>query len=284
MYSYRNVPAVLTSMHAKERVIEPIVRDDLGLILHVAREVNTDQFGTFSREVARVGSQLEAARAKINAGFRTVPRARVGIASEGSFGPHPYVPFAAFGRELVLLVDRESGLELAGYDASLETNFQHAVVETVEEAYSFAQRVGFPAHGLIVIGCNSDQPAPEVFLNKDAVNPIRLGIAVRDAIHSCGSAFIETDMRAHRNPTRMKAIERAARDLVRRFNSRCPSCGSPGFDVTERLRGVPCGWCGGPTLIVKTEVLSCQSCGHRWERPATHEPTADPGQCERCNP
>lgn len=107
---------------------------------------------------------------------------------------------------------------------------------------------------------------------------------MRDAIRLCGGAFIETDMRAHRNPTRMKANERATQDLVRRFNARCPSCGSPGFDITERLRGVACAWCGEPTLMIKTEVLSCQSCGHRLERPATVEAVADPGQCERCNP
>ncbi|MGO3934071.1 hypothetical protein NP284_37900, partial [Rhodopseudomonas pseudopalustris] len=66
---YRNVAAVLTSMHAKERVIGPILRDELGLIVGLANGVDTDRFGAFSREVARTGSQLDAARAKIAAGF-----------------------------------------------------------------------------------------------------------------------------------------------------------------------------------------------------------------------
>ena len=113
--------------------------------------VDTDKFGTFSREVRRSGSQLDAARAKIAAGFEYAPFARVGLASEGSFGPHPYVPFLAIGRELVLMVDRESGLELTGYDASEETNFGQRVARNLESAVAFAQDVGFPEHGLIVM-------------------------------------------------------------------------------------------------------------------------------------
>jgi hypothetical protein len=45
---------------------------------------------------------------------------RVGIASEGSFGPHPSLPFAALDRELVLLIDRETGLELVGHHATID--------------------------------------------------------------------------------------------------------------------------------------------------------------------
>lgn len=74
---YKNTVAVLATMHAKERVIGPILRDELGLIVGLAMGVNTDQFGTFSREVERTGSQLDAARAKIAAGFEYAPLARV---------------------------------------------------------------------------------------------------------------------------------------------------------------------------------------------------------------
>jgi hypothetical protein len=282
--SYHKTVAVLTSMHAKERVIGPVLQDELGLIVELAIGVNTDHFGTFSREVERTGSQLDAARAKIAAGFEYAPLARVGLASEGSFGPHPYLPFMAIGRELVLMVDRENGLELIGYDASPETNFGHAVVRDLEAAFVFAQRVRFPEHGLIVMGSRDEQPAPELMLDKDVTGAAELEIAVRNAIRICGAAFVESDMRAHRNPTRMAAIERATRDLARRFHSRCPNCDYPGFDVTERIPGLPCAWCGEPTRVIMAEVLICQSCCHREERSAATTPTADPGQCDGCNP
>lgn len=281
---YQNTVAVLTSMHAKERVIAPILRDELGLIVMLATGVDTDWFGTFSRDVERTGSQLDAARAKIAAGFDHMPAASVGLASEGSFGPHPYIPFLALGRELVLMVDRETGLELTGYDASPETNFGHVVAKGLEAALTFAARAGFPEHGLIVMGSRGDQPAPDILLRKDVTNTMALEVAVKEAVRLCGAAFVEADMRAHRNPTRMVSIERATRDLVRRYQSKCPSCAWPGFDITERVAGLPCAWCGEATHVIRVEVLSCARCGHRQERSATNEVTTDPGHCEHCNP
>lgn len=256
---YHHTVAVLTSMHAKGRVIGPILRDELGLIVGLAMGVNTDQFGTFSREVERTGSQLDAAKAKIAAGFEYAPMARVGLASEGSFGPHPHIPFLAIGRELVLMVDRDSGLELKGYDASPQTNFGHAIAHDHDEAFAFAQRVRFPGHGLIVMGCRDEQPAPDFMLNKDVSDATTLEMAVRDTVRLCGGPFVEADMRAHRNPTRMAAIERATRDLVRRFQSHCPQCDHRGFDVTERIPGLPCSWCGDPTEAIIAEALTCRS-------------------------
>ena len=157
-FSYHDAAAVLTSMHAKERVIGPILRDELGLIVRLSMGIDTDKFSTFSCEVGRSGSQLDAARAKIAAGFEYAPSARVGLASEGSFGQHPYVPFLVIGRELVLMVDRESGLQLTGYDASEETNFGQRVVRNLESAFACGQGVGFPDHGLIVMTVETSSP------------------------------------------------------------------------------------------------------------------------------
>lgn len=281
---YRNKVAVLTTMHGKEQVIAPVFKEGLGLIVGLAMGVNTDRFGTFSREIERTGSELDAARAKIAAGFEYAPLARVGLASEGSFGPHPFIPFLALGRELIVLIDRDTGLELTGHDAKPGTNYGHAIVTNLEDAFAFAKRARFPDHGLVVVGCDGEQLAPERLLVKDIGDQAGLDNAVRQAIDICGSAFVEADMRAHRNPTRMAAIERAARDLLRRYMSRCPGCGLPGFDVTERVAGLPCALCGGGTHVIQTLVLSCSQCGHRLERPATTETTADPRRCGDCNP
>lgn len=281
---YKDTVAILTTMHGKERVIAPVLEEGLGLVVALAVGVDTDTFGTFSRDVERTGSQLDAARAKIAAGFQYAPHAHVGIASEGSFGPHPYFPFLALGRELVLLIDRERGLELTGYFAGPETNYGHAVVSDMEGAAAFAERSKFPEHGLIVMGCIDEKPAPGFALIKDVVDHTALEDAVGQVVAKCGAAFVEADMRAHRNPTRMRAIERAASDLVRRFRSQCPACAHPGFDVTERIAGVPCEWCGEPTPVIRSEVLTCHACEYRQERPATSAATADPGRCESCNP
>jgi len=280
---YRNAVAVLATMHGKESAIGPVLEQGLGLRAGLAMGLDTDRFGTFSRDVERTGSQLDAARAKIAAGFEYAPYARVGLASEGSFGPHPYIPFLPFSRELVLLIDRERGLELTGHFASPETNYGHAVVSDMEAAAAFAGRSKFPEHGLIVMGCVDEKPAPGLALFKDVIDCVALEKAVGLVVAKCGAAFIEADMRAHRNPTRMRAIERAASDLVRRFHSTCPTCCHPGFDVTERT-GLPCEWCGLPTHVVRTEVLTCLACGYREDRLATNATSADAEHCQGCNP
>ncbi|WP_426010672.1 DUF6671 family protein [Caulobacter sp. DWR2-3-1b2] len=123
------------------------LKQGLGLRVKLALGLDTGHFGTFSRDIDRTGTQLDVARAKIAAAFDYAPYARVGLASEGSFGPHPYMPFLALGRELVLLVDRERGLELTGHFSGPETNYGRAVVSDIEGAIAFAERLKFPEHG-----------------------------------------------------------------------------------------------------------------------------------------
>ena len=56
--------AVIATMHGKEQVIAPVLRDAFGLHCNVAEGLDTDAFGTFARERERTGTILEAARAK----------------------------------------------------------------------------------------------------------------------------------------------------------------------------------------------------------------------------
>lgn len=282
-YSVAGKIAVLATMHGKERVIRPLIEGRLGLSMRLPRSLNTDRFGTFTGEVRRIGSQLDAARAKIAAAFEQEHEASVGIASEGSFGPHPLIPFVPLGHEIVVMRDRESGLELVGHHADLSTNFGHVTVADAAAAVAFAEHIGFPAHGLIVIGTTNGQPAVDRRLWKNIYTEPALIDAVNEAIALFGAAHVEADMRAHRSPTRMRAIEQATIDLVRQYRSECPVCGRPGFIVTERLPGLPCSSCGRPTHALRAEMSVCTACGHRAEK-AAEAATADPGHCDDCNP
>lgn len=275
---------VVATMHGKERIIAPMLNAAFGLDVRAAANLDTDRFGTFSGEIPRAGSPLDAARAKIAAAFQLMPGASIGVASEGSFGPHPLIPFLPLGQELVLLVDRETGFELEGHHAGADTNFSHAVVTDLDAAMAFAERSGFPEHGLIVIGCNDGKPVPGKALIKDIIDLHAYQAAIQRITSDGGSAFVETDMRAHRNPTRMKNIERATADLIRRMQSACPACSAPGFDVTERVPGLPCAWCSAPTDVIRNTIWSCRACAFREDRPATDIAMADPGYCDICNP
>ena len=275
--------AVLATMHGKERVIAPLAKRFLALDLRVAQGLDTDAFGTFSREIERTGNPRNAARAKIAGAFALMPQARVGLASEGSFGPHPSLPFCALGRELVLLVDRETGLEVAGHHAAIDTNFAHQVVTDISAGQAFAAKAGFPAHGVIVMGVLDGQPAPHLALFKEAASEADLAAMVAQSIALTGAAHIETDMRAHRNPRRMRAIRRAMVDLVWRLRSQCPTCARPGFAIMGRISGLPCKWCAGPTHLTRAAIWGCEGCGHREERTVAAT-AADPAHCEACNP
>lgn len=282
-FSLAGKRAVLATMHRKEQAIQPLLEATIGVGVHIPRGFDTDRFGTFSREIERAGSQLDAARAKIAAAFAHDPEAQVGIASEGTFGPHPVIPLVPLGREIVVLRDRETGLEIFGKNADLKTNFQHKRVADTRDAIEFAERLGFPEHGVIVVGCEGHEPAPDVFIEKAITTSSDLSAAVAGALSICGAAHIESDMRAHRNPTRMRSIKRATIDLVRQYRSHCPECARPGFAVTERRYGLPCSWCGGPTTAFRAEILTCGGCGYRLEKP-TVELEAEPGLCNNCNP
>lgn len=112
IYSYfQNRTAVLATMHKKESVISPILKEKLGISIIVPNQFYTDRFGTFTRDVVRKGSQLEAARAKLKAAMKQTD-ATIGIASEGIFGPHPLIPFIPYNQELVVFYDQDNDLEI----------------------------------------------------------------------------------------------------------------------------------------------------------------------------
>ena len=66
--SHWHCPIALPTLHGKQAIMAAVLEPATGCkVVHVA-DVDTDRFGTFTREVARTGNQLEAARAKARAG------------------------------------------------------------------------------------------------------------------------------------------------------------------------------------------------------------------------
>lgn len=104
----------IATMHGKERVIAPVLEARLGVrcVLPPAG-FDSDRFGTFSGDVPRRGTAREIARSKAEAGMDATGL-DLAVASEGSFGPHPEAFLVQVGAELVLLVDRRHGIEIAG--------------------------------------------------------------------------------------------------------------------------------------------------------------------------
>ena len=147
---FTNRIAVLATMHQKEKAIAPILEAELGIHVTVPKKFNTDSFGTFTRKINRINTQIATARLKAEKALELTGETLV-IASEGSFAPHPSTPFLASNREIVIILDKKHNLEIIGEEFSIETNHNNIVVESVEQAFELADKIGFPEHGLVVM-------------------------------------------------------------------------------------------------------------------------------------
>jgi hypothetical protein len=81
-----------------------------------------------------------------------------------------------------------------------------------------------------------------------------------------GRARLETDMRAHFNPTRMQSLAVLAGRLAQRLARQCPACGTPGFGRTGTRTGLLCEGCGTAAEMVVAEVFGCPACDYSEER------------------
>jgi hypothetical protein len=280
MLEWRNRKGVIVSLHGKEEAIAPVLLRELGISCHTALNLDTDQLGTFSGEIERKGSPLDALRAKcqlaIDQGWEDII-----IASEGSFGPHPQMYFAYADDEWVMLKDVKNDLEIFGRHVSTHTNFNAKEVATWNALQLFAEQVKFPSHALIL------RPAVDDYreMQKGISNLVKLEEVFHSLNEQFGSVYVETDMRAHFNPSRMLVIQRATEDLVRMIKSVCPACEAPGYGVVESVPGLPCESCGMPTASTLKHLYRCQHCSHTSENKYPRgKKKESPMYCSFCNP
>ena len=276
---YRDLQVALLTQHGKEKVIAPLLAELLGCRVENVEGFDTDLLGTFTRDIAREGSQLDAARKKARIGME-LSGLSIGLASEGSFGTDPFTGMLPWNRELLIWIDDRLGIEVVANSAG-KTNFSHGLVESWQEAEDFARSAGFPEHHLVVRP--EDENHPE--LRKGLADWPSLEDAVTWALNLAPNrrAFVETDMRAFANPTRLENIRLSAEDLVRRLTSLCPACGAPGFALAGQVRGLPCEDCGAPTNEVKADSHRCVRCEHQMLVERAQE-YASARYCDYCNP
>lgn len=273
---------VIATMHKKEQVIAPLLEKHFGVKIIVPQNFNSDKFGTFTREIKRPGDQLEVARAKVCAAMEQ-EGVDLGVSSEGSFGAHPEIPFMQSNFELVLFIDKKNEYEIRGHHQTQETNIDGRYVHSVEEALIFAKEIGFPNYGLIVRKSENGK----FNINKNIENEKDLIMTTKSMLSSVFTKkiFIETDMRAHKNPGRMKAIKTATEDLVKNIKTLCPKCKSPGFSLIDFERGLRCSVCDLPTDLVVNKIYKCSKCSYIEKKPFSKtSKKANPKYCRYCNP
>ena len=271
---------LIASMHQKEQVLQPLMEASLKVTVSVANCLNTDLLGTFSGEVARIADPLTTVRKKCELAL-DLTDCDLALASEGSFGAHPAAFFLPANEEWLLLLDRKNGLEIHARHLSLETNFSGQEFHNLEELDAFASKVGFPSHGLMLRRSKDDLAG----LLKGITDPEQLRTAAILLLKTQGYGFVETDMRALFNPSRMQVIEETAQLLVQKLNSFCPSCQLPGFAVTAAEPGLPCSLCGTPSSAALAHLLVCNHCQHQEKVLFPHgKKTENPQYCQVCNP
>ncbi|MFY8020939.1 MAG: DUF6671 family protein [Bacteroidia bacterium] len=278
LFAGRNI--IIATKHQKEKVIAPLLEEALGLRCMVPTDLDTDQLGTFSGEINRPGSPLETLKQKCLLAIEQYPSDLV-LASEGSFGPHPFLPFIAADEEYMMLLDRKNNIEIVVKELSSETNFAGKTINNYQELLSFAEEVRFPSHALILKAAEFDNS----HLLKGIQSEEELAMAFQKLLPINGSVYAMTDMRAMYNPSRMSVIEQVVKKLIQKIKSTCPQCNFPGFDVSSIIPGLPCKNCLLPSSSALSHVYQCKQCNYQKELMYPKgQSYIDPMYCDTCNP
>ena len=277
---FENRKLVIATKHKKESVISPLIEKALKVECFVPDNFDTDKFGTFSGEIERNNDALSTVRDKCLLAMKH-SNCDLGIASEGSFGEHPTVFFANANEEFLIFIDQKNNLEIVVRELSLTTNFDGKRLESELDLIQFATKAQFPSHGLIL----KDTENNFFECQKDFENLQQIIESYHYYINKFGVCYVETDMRAMHNPTRMLVIEKATQKLIEKIKSYCPECQTPGFGVTSLVSGLRCEMCNMPTKSVLAYIYECEKCKYILEKKYPNNKTSeDPTFCDFCNP
>lgn len=242
-------------------------------------EIDTDVYGTFSGEVPRLltprDAAIEKARAgALHAGFD------FGLASEGTIGPHPQIPFINSDVEVMAFVDLKSDFAIVETLVSSQIQAYASTVNRETNLDDVIAKLDLPAH------------AANVTINIDGERQFKKGIhqpeellrLVADALGQSATVEVENDFRAMSSPSRQANIAALAEKLAARIDSHCPACKQIGWGSVGFEYGLPCSDCFEVvSSVAHSEKLGCVTCDHSELRSLGRD-SVDPARCEHCNP
>lgn len=282
--AYRGACIIFTTKHAKSIAAAKPFWQKLGASM-LEYPLDTDALGTFSGEVERQGNALECVRRKCEWGIETLgDKVEYGLASEGSFGPHSQIPFLPCDQEILYFIDRKRSFHLHLVHVTEKTNYQMKAVSSLEELHEFAKSAQFPSHALIV---RPNDKKDSSLLLKGIDTPKALEQAFHASVKASGDglAWVETDMRAQYNPSRMEAISELAAKMAERLVTECPKCVAPGWGRVNVEKGLHCEYCDQPTKLIAYEIYGCVLCDHKEKHSRADGLTVAPQMnCGWCNP
>jgi uncharacterized protein with PIN domain len=277
---YTNKNILLVTQHRKEKVIGPLFENEFGAKITVTQTIDTDQFGTFTKIKKRKKSQRITAKNKAKLGIRKY-NYDIALASEGSFFKHPLTGIA-WNLELVCLIDRKRKIEIYGIYESADTNADSAYIFDKYDLEQFVKKTGFPSHHIIMRPDHAKCKKNVQYINREELLLPSFEYCLNHSRKK--RVFIETDMRAHANPTRMINIQKATEKLLEKVLSQCPKCNTIGYSIVRKNKGLPCEQCGQPSELIIKYTYQCHSCGHIEEKLYPEGRFAPMMYCYQCNP
>ena len=280
MSIFSNRSVSLLTKHGKEKVIADVLNNAFGCLVQQTSAYDTDLLGTFTQETPRYGTQLDAARKKATIGMELL-NLDLGLANEGAFISDPYSGMIPWNNEVLVLIDQKQQLEITGFASGPAQN-ENAYLSHWEEMEKFTESALFPSHYLVVKPTDEYHPQSKKGIKELA--ELKEAFEWAKNLSSKGVVYVENDLRAFANPTRMENIRKAAIDLALKMNSLCPQCQAPGFWIKDSKRGLPCNACGLATDEEIAKIWGCLKCGHEETEGMKVFQFADPSKCRHCNP
>jgi hypothetical protein len=275
-HPYFGVTAALATKHQKEKILSPVFERLNISIAHA--EVDTDQLGTFSGEIPRLGSPRETVIKKARMGME-LKGLQYGVASEGSIGTDSNLIFLNSDVELLAWIDGKNGIEIVESLKSFEIFAQSGSFKKDDSYIDFLEKIDFPNHAVIVRGDTSGSP-----IHKGINDLAKLNTLIKEIFKDSQSVVIENDLRAHFSPSRRLNIERLGNKLIDRLASLCKKCNLPGWGAIDYIYGLPCHDCGEVNSeAVSGKIFGCCKCDYR-EEIYGDKKSITAAECFLCNP
>jgi hypothetical protein len=241
---------------------------------------DTDEFGTFSGEVDRSLSPRETVVEKAKAGA-TLLGLDFGIASEGTIGAHPQLPFINSDHELMAFVCMSENVALVESYLSADIVAHSREISRTTDFGELFRKLDLPNHAAnIIVETKFGR-----HMNKGITDPVEAREIIEQLLEDEEiKVRVESDFRAMNSPTRQQNIYRCAQILAERVTATCPGCALFGWGRVGYEYGLPCRSCGLVCeSVASAEKLGCLRCDFA-ELRSLGQDVIDPGKCEFCNP
>ncbi len=126
MFSKRKL--VVSTKREKDKVIAPLFEKELGVKHLTPKNFDTVSLGPFTGEIVNKDDPIVTPKNKYLKAIE-LTNCDLGIASEGSFGSHPYIPFIHAADKFLIFIDKKNKLEIIERDLSTQTNLAETEIK-----------------------------------------------------------------------------------------------------------------------------------------------------------